>query len=93
MSGEPQKDEAWAEERKGGVRIETEMWVRVIGRDSEPIRRTGNICAGGFFFEAERTLVELQSAQPLSKVERRMLMLSYAKMGRWERLPAPETKE
>lgn len=40
-------------ERKGGVRIETELWVRVIGRDSEPIRRAGNISASGFFFAVE----------------------------------------
>ena len=30
------------------------MWVRIIGRDGEPVRRTGNICASGFFFEAEQ---------------------------------------
>ena len=47
----------------------------------------------GFFYEAEQTLVSWQQQSTLSKVERRMLMLSYAKMGRWERLPAPEAKE
>jgi hypothetical protein len=30
------------------------MCVRIIGRDSEPVRRTGDICASGFFFEAEK---------------------------------------
>ena len=40
-------------QRGGGVRIETELLVRVIGRHSEALHRRGNICASGFFFEAE----------------------------------------
>ena len=40
-------------DQRGVVRIETELWVRVVGRDNEPVRRAGNICASGFFFEAE----------------------------------------
>jgi len=47
----------------------------------------------GFYYDVERLLVELQRQHPLSEVERRMLMLAYARMGRWERLPAPEKSE
>jgi hypothetical protein len=54
MSTDPQQASDRQEERTGGVRIHTEMWVRVIGRDSERVRRSGNICASGFFFEVER---------------------------------------
>jgi hypothetical protein len=54
MATDPQPVDQWVNEREGGVRIRTEMWVRIIGRDSEPTRRTGNICASGLFFEAEQ---------------------------------------
>ena len=54
MSTDPQQVDQRDHERSGGVRIQTEMSVRVIGRDSEPVRRTGNICASGFFFEVEQ---------------------------------------
>jgi hypothetical protein len=53
MSTGQQQEGPRDESRQGGVRIETELWVRVIGRDTEPIRRSGNICGTGFFFEAE----------------------------------------
>lgn len=53
MSTEHQQDDHSEPGREGGVRIESDIWVRVIGRDSEPIRRSGNISASGFFFEVE----------------------------------------
>jgi len=53
MSTEPQQDGQSEQGRAGGVRIESDIWVRVIGRDGELIRRTGNISASGFFFEVE----------------------------------------
>ena len=40
-------------DRTGGIRIETELLVRVIGRDGEAVNRQGDICASGFFFETE----------------------------------------
>jgi hypothetical protein len=49
---QPQSEEQPAE-RKGGLRIETEMWVRVVGRDNGATLRRGNICGSGFFFEAD----------------------------------------
>lgn len=54
MSSEQQPEKPWEHGRRGGVRIDTMLWVRVIGRDSEPVRRQGNICASGFFFEAQQ---------------------------------------
>ncbi|MBW2275338.1 MAG: DUF4388 domain-containing protein [Deltaproteobacteria bacterium] len=53
MAEEQEPESPWDEERRGGLRIETEMWVRVIGRESDPVRRSGDICATGFFFEAD----------------------------------------
>jgi len=53
MSTQPEQDDHREQERQGGVRIETDMWVRVIGRESEPIHRTGTISANGFFFQTE----------------------------------------
>ncbi len=52
MATELEADQA-SQPRSGGVRIETELLVRVIGRHSEALRRRGNICASGFFFESE----------------------------------------
>jgi len=54
MSVEQQQDRGQQGERKGGLRIETEMWVRVVGRENKPTLRTGNICGSGFFFEADQ---------------------------------------
>jgi len=54
MSTDPQQVGPREQERKGGVRIQTEMWVRVIGRDNEPLLRAGNISGTGVFFEAEQ---------------------------------------
>jgi len=53
MSSDQPEVEVLEKERREGVRIDTEMWVRVIGRDPEPVRRKGNICGSGFFFEVE----------------------------------------
>jgi hypothetical protein len=50
MAANPQQ---WEVERRGGKRVRTKMFVRVIGRDSELVERSGNIAASGFFFEAE----------------------------------------
>ena len=44
----------------------------------------------GYFFEVERSLIQRQAQRSLSKLERRMLMTSYARMQRLERLPQPE---
>ena len=54
MSTDLQQLEQRTGDSKQGVRIQTEMWVRIIGRDGEPVKRTGNICASGFFFDAEQ---------------------------------------
>jgi hypothetical protein len=48
-----QEDEPKSEQRDG-LRIETELWVRVVGRDHAPSLRSGNICGSGFFFEIDR---------------------------------------
>lgn len=53
MSSDQPEVQALEKERRDGVRIDTEMWVRVIGRDPEPVRRKGNICGYGFFFEVD----------------------------------------
>jgi hypothetical protein len=44
----------------------------------------------GYFYEVERSLIQRQAQRSLSKLERRMLMTSYAQMQRLERLPQPE---
>jgi hypothetical protein len=53
MSSDQPEVQALEKDRRDGIRIATEMWVRVIGRDAEPVRRNGNICGSGFFFEVE----------------------------------------
>jgi len=44
----------------------------------------------GYYYEAERALLELEGRGELSPTMEKMLTLLYAKMKRWERLPAPE---
>ena len=53
MSEDLQQDPEFNGDRKGAVRIQTDLLLRVVGRDGEPVRRTGNICASGLFFEVE----------------------------------------
>jgi len=54
MSADQPLDDELETEKRDGLRIDTRMWVRVIGRDNEPTLRTGNICGNGFFFEVEQ---------------------------------------
>ena len=53
MSADQPQDDELQSDRRGDLRIETQMWVRVIGRDNRPNLRTGNISGNGFFFEVE----------------------------------------
>jgi hypothetical protein len=53
MSADQPQDAGSQSDRRGDLRIETQMWVRVIGRDNKPSLRTGNIAGNGFFFEVE----------------------------------------
>jgi len=60
--------------------------------ETRDLLQATNLYREGFYYEVERILVARQRQQPLSGIEGKMLMLSYVKMERWDRLPRPEEK-
>ena len=61
--------------------------------DTATLFKATNYFREGFLFETERSMASLKEKRPLSSIENKLLMLSYLKMERWDRLSAPEKKE
>ena len=61
--------------------------------DTATLFKATNYFREGFLFETERSIIALKEKRPLSSIENKLLMLSYIKMERWDRLSAPKEKK
>ena len=90
-------DKGWVEVAKNKetkkLRQDLAEIEKLYSGDNQSLLKAALLFEKGFFYEAERLLVGLQKKRQLAEFEQRMLVLTYAKMERWERVPPAEGGE